>query len=322
MRVFLHEYVTVELAGQADVPASLRAEGWAMFSAVREDFARIPGVEVTTLSPQDCRSSVGLAERFRQLAADVDWSLVIAPEFDDILFTRCRWVEEAGGPLLGPSSAAVRLTGDKLALSAHLRERGVPTPPCRSSPPAGTVPPKEFPLVLKPRCGAGSLDTFLLRGPADLAARAAAADMILQPFVPGQPASVMFFLGPSVCLACPPATQELADFHYTGGVVPGLAGAAAATVTRLARQAVEAVPGLRGFVGVDVILGEEPGSSAVIEINPRLTTSYVGLRALAETNLAEVMLRVVAGESDVEVRWRPASVRFRPDGTVADVMPG
>ena len=31
----------------------------------------------------------------------------------------------------------------------------------------------------------------------------------------------------------------------------------------------------------------------VIEINARLTTSYVGLRVLAETNLAEAMLRVV-----------------------------
>ena len=31
----------------------------------------------------------------------------------------------------------------------------------------------------------------------------------------------------------------------------------------------------------------------VIEINPRLTTSYVGLRALARFNLAEALLAVI-----------------------------
>ena len=49
-----------------------------------------------------------------------------------------------------------------------------------------------------------------------------------------------------------------------------------------------------------------------IEINPRLTTSYVGLRALAEFNIAEAMLRAatgkLAGAAQVEAGPRP----FRP----------
>ena len=80
----------------------------------------------------------------------------------------------------------------------------------------------------------------------------------------------------------------------------------------LARRAVEALAGLRGYVGVDVVLGD---NDQVIEINPRLTTSYVGLRALAETNLAEAMLRVVGGE-EVSLRWRPGMVCFGADGTL------
>jgi predicted ATP-grasp superfamily ATP-dependent carboligase len=79
----------------------------------------------------------------------------------------------------------------------------------------------------------------------------------------------------------------------------------------VARRAVECVPGLAGYVGVDVVLGERDW---VIEINPRLTTSYVGLRALAEDNLAAAMIRVATGEAAAPIRWRDGAVTFRPDG--------
>src|SRR5262245_36462620 len=95
-----------------------------MLQAVAEDLGRIDGAEVRTL-PQ---SSDQFA--FRRLVRETDFSLIIAPEFDNILCERCRWVEEEKGRLLGPSSSAVALTGDKWALSDHLRAQGVQTPVC------------------------------------------------------------------------------------------------------------------------------------------------------------------------------------------------
>src|SRR5262249_60505028 len=109
----------------------------------------------------------------RDLAAAADGSLVIAPEFDDILRGRCRWVEEAGGRLLGPSSEAVALTADKLRLGEHLLGHAAPTPPCRLVAPGPS--PAGFPLVCKPRHGAGSQATFLVHSDAELAARLAGA---------------------------------------------------------------------------------------------------------------------------------------------------
>ena len=47
------------------------------------------------------------------------------------------------------------------------------------------------------------------------------------------------------------------------------------------------MPGLQGYVGVDVVLGEE--TSWLIEINPRPTTSYVGLRRVIDLNMAEAI---------------------------------
>jgi len=44
---------------------------------------------------------------------------------------------------------------------------------------------------------------------------------------------------------------------------------------------------LRGYVGVDVILTQD--EALLIEINPRLTTSYIGLRQVIDLNLAQAI---------------------------------
>lgn len=329
MRIFIHEYVTIELANRAEVPASLRAEGWAMFAAVLEDFSRVPGVEVVTLPP----ARADLPSRFREAAARADWSLIIAPEFDDILYTRCLWVEEAGGRLLGPSSEAVRLTADKLFLSVHLAERGVPTPPTCAFLPGEAIHADRFPVVVKPRFGAGSLDTYLVRPPLHHPSEAAwsippfagpASTFVLQPYVPGLAASIAFLIGEQSVLPLLTATQELARdrgwseidrLRYEGGTMP-LPDHLTVRAVELGRKVLTAVPGLRGYVGVDLVLGGAPDGhqDQAIEINPRLTTSYIGLRALAKTNLAEAMLRMVEGESGVAVKWNSGRVRFGPHG--------
>jgi hypothetical protein len=55
----------------------------------------------------------------------------------------------------------------------------------------------------------------------------------------------------------------------------------------LAQSALALLPGLQGYVGVDLVLS---GSDAwLIEINPRLTTSYIGLRQLIQLNLAQAI---------------------------------
>jgi predicted ATP-grasp superfamily ATP-dependent carboligase len=317
MRVFVYEH-TCAAGAAAD---SLRAEGRAMLAAVLDDLHRVPGVEPVTVP------SGSYGERaFRDLARGSDFTLVIAPESGGLLEERCRWVEEVNGRLLGPSSAAVRLTADKAALAEHLRRLGVPTPPCTRLP-SGSLLPGSFPAVCKPRDGAGSQATFLVPRPEALreALRKAEAEgwsgeALLQPFVPGLPASVAFLVGPRQSLALPPAAQHLSDdgrFRYRGGRLPLPAGPAA-RAARLAGAAVEAVPGLLGYVGVDLVLGEAADGSGdqVIEINPRLTTSYVGLRALAQTNLAGALLRVAAGEPAPPLGWRAGEVEFRADGGV------
>jgi predicted ATP-grasp superfamily ATP-dependent carboligase len=87
---------------------------------------------------------------------------------------------------------------------------------------------------------------------------------------------------------------------------------------KLALRAIAPVDGISGYVGVDLVLGDPPDGSGdvAIEINPRLTTSYVGLRALAEFNLAETLLALALHRPLADRRYRDGLVWWTADGTV------
>lgn len=339
MLIFVYEF-TCAARSTGTIHDTLQTEGWSILSAVVNDLTLIPGIEVVSILNRDLSfknsdqrfvfiDTQDEESTFRRLAGKADFTLVIAPEFDDILARRCEWVEQAGGQLLGPSVDAVRLTADKFALSRHLKQNQIPTPECwllHEARQVENVPP-QLPAVVKPRFGAGSLETHLVRGAKEWNRLAEMTrnknwpgEMIVQPFVSGQAASVAFLLGPKQQLALLAASQIFSDddrFHYLGGSVP-LPDNLTARAQQLAARAIEAIPGLRGYVGVDLMLGPSTDGSQdwVIEINPRLTTSYIGLRALAESNLAKAMFNIAVGKKAKPLEWRQGRVRFHPDGRV------
>jgi tyramine---L-glutamate ligase len=332
MRLLIYEWTCASISGAGPAREALRAEGQAMLAAVLEDFNRIEGVAATTLLAPDVLSRFpahqvhladgGNEERvFRRLAREADYTLVIAPECQDLLGTWCRWVQEAGGRLLGPDPEAVHLTGDKLALSRHWRKRDVLTPESHLTAANAPWARMSYPAVWKPRKGAGSQRTFLLWSPADAALAAEVVrnedqeeERIWQPLVPGQAASVAFLIGPEQLVPLLPAAQHLSTdgrFRYLGGEAP-LPAERGARAVKLAERAVRTVPGLRGYVGVDLVLGEADDGSQdqVLEINPRLTTSYLGLRSLAQANLAERMLQLRTGASLPPLSWKSGKISW------------
>ena len=72
------------------------------------------------------------------------------------------------------------------------------------------------------------------------------------------------------------------------GVTVGAVSDADQRYAELANAVARALPGLWGYCGVDFI---EPGSAPmVLEVNPRLTTSYAGLRDATGLNVAQLVL--------------------------------
>lgn len=339
-RICLYEYFTsggLWGAGRhADISqsANLLAEGRAMASALAADLAAIDDTDIICLRdarlsdwrPPGCRT-VDVGDEHRDLellaglAANSDWTIVIAPEIGGALSERCRRVVAGGGRLLGPSPSLVALASDKQRTALHLAAAGVPVPRGVEHLAGQPWPPDfYYPAVWKPLDGAGSELVELVSGPKSQTAAPTGRLGRLEAFQHGLPASVSFLCGPSGRVALPPCSQRLTSdghFRYLGGTTP-LPALLAARAKCLAERAMVALEGAFGYLGIDLVLGDcdNGADDCVLEINPRLTTSYIGLRAACEHNLAHAMLHIVRGEDDTNLTFRTQPITFSASGQV------
>lgn len=341
MRIFVWEYLCSG-ACLSPLAPSLATEGRSMLTALLADLSRLDGLELPSLwdrrlpdpppLPQLVLAESPEHERqlFTQLVADCEATLLIAPEFGGLLAERSRMVEERGGRLLSSSSHAVELCGDKLQLALHLQNRGVPTIDTMAADLANLewLARARFPMVVKPRDGAGSQATRLFQTVAEL--QAALPELrrepwlhsaIAQPYVPGLPLSVgLIFDQRGACRETLPVCEQILStdgrFAYLGGRLPACCDRQW-ELQELARRACDGIPGLRGYVGVDLILpADSKLPPVVVEINPRLTTSYLGYRARTAENLAA---RIAGFESVGAIRWHSGRVAFLPEGQVCEI---
>lgn len=336
MRIFLYEFVTGGGWYHVDSKppqGSLLAEGKAMLESAAADFAAIPAARVVTfrdsrlpplrlppnIEVRQISSSRREQTQFEELAHDAA-VLVIAPELNGYLLDRIRCVEDLGGRLLSPSREFVEIAGDKWQTHQRLIRGGVPTPKSRLQRSDRAWRARTGVEVIKPVDGCGSLyvealapgDEFEWSGfPGSVA--------LVQEYCPGLATSVAVLCGPHANYGLPVCQQRLSEdgeFRYLGGELP-LTDALNFAAQKLALKALRTMPPTIGYVGVDLILGAAKDGSQdyVIEINPRLTTSYVGLRALSNTNLAQAMLDVVEGR-EPKLAWKPGRVSWSADGAV------
>lgn len=326
-----------------------------MRRALAADFAALPGMSVRVMLDDRFTPSrrAPRAEYVRvlegeelaglaRLAAEADFTIVVAPETGGILHERAQIVERAGGRWLGSSPEAIALTADKLRLGRHLAARGIATPPAHGFSPAKGLPADAtFPAVVKPVDGAGSFATFVLQERAELpAAIRALPHSLWQPLVTGVPLSASFLVSDGghvelIGVGRQRIENRGGQLTYRGGTLP----TGSPERARLAAEAVAAVTGLRGFVGVDFMWNNALRQATVIEINPRLTTSYVGLSRILQhqrDGLARAWLEACdssrestgaqqsrAGGNELwrEVHAAPR-VRFDSSGQVRGLGPG
>ncbi|OLC53038.1 MAG: hypothetical protein AUH92_06620 [Acidobacteria bacterium 13_1_40CM_4_69_4] len=314
MKVVVLEHFTSLPEGAG--PAGLVEEGRAMRDAVAADLLRLPGIEVLVVEH---------GRLFREALRASRAALVIAPAAGGVLETRCREVEEERRLLLGPSAASVRLASDKLLTCRCLGAAGVAMPRTDTVPFAsahGRLRALTLPFVVKPRDGCGGRGVILVRRRAAIGAAIAALrkatqrrDFLVQEYVEGDAASVSILArdradpGDRSALLPLGLNRQTGEWRDSFAYLGGETMAATAAVAALARAA----PGVRGYLGVDLVLGR--AGATVIEVNPRLTTSYIGLRRSVGENLARLVLDAATGRP-LPVRVAVASRhRFRADGT-------
>ncbi len=250
-----------------------------------------------------------------RLAESADAIIIIAPESGSTLLTCCNWLSEWREKFRSPDANFVTLTSDKQATCDFFEKNGVNVPDGELLLPAfESSETIEFPSVLKPLDGAGSENIVLVRDQTELNSliktMGSNSRCRIEEYVPGVPVSVSAICSEKSFRLLQPTQQTFKQLPF--GEFTGAASiqddALRSRARVLATAAFNALPSTRGYVGIDMVLAEAGADAdVVIEVNPRLTSSYGLLRKLEETNLAAEMLACVAqlgeGVHDTPPRW-------------------
>ncbi len=254
--------------------------------------------------------------------ADVTW--IIAPECRGILLGLVQRAESLGARLLGPSAEFINIAQDKHVTAEWLRKHGVPAPegyPLEVWSQRGSQRDSGK-WVIKPRLGAGSQDVAFWHPAPDslcsptfpLACDSSTQELPpqawqVQPslatlhgqgfdgvgengwrverFCEGRPVSIVAVVRGASVVFLPPCGQEPArdsPFEHVAWHLPVFW--AHQQAMHLAQDALRALPVSQGYIGFDLIVDPNRQHGWVIEVNPRLTTSYLCLRQCYDGSLA------------------------------------
>jgi predicted ATP-grasp superfamily ATP-dependent carboligase len=288
MKLFAFDYASGGGgAAGAALPDLLKHQGRIMLDALLADLVQLPDVELITIGDPrlfDSRFDACLQ------AADAVWPL--APEAGGLLEQLSCQVLDRNRILLGSRPAALRVAASKLGTARALAGAGVAVAATYTQ--DQQLPDWRGGWVVKPDDGAGCLNTRIFPGAeAALAWVAASGDAgyVLQPFIQGKLGSLSLLCrdGDAQVLSCNEQRIAVRDnqFHFLGTTVNSLSDDTG-RFARLAQSVAAAIPGLWGHVGVDFIVTEQ--GVVVLEVNPRITTSYCGLHASIGCNPAALVL--------------------------------
>lgn len=305
MQVFVYEYLSGGglVDGDAAATEVLMPQGLAMRDALIADLLASGDCDVTAATcarsgvlrpgareavPRDGETPIEFAAR---LAGGHELAWIVAPETGGCLADFERAI---GAPRwLGCDAVSIAIASSKSATLRHLGAHDLPTP--------WTHEEGARCWVVKPDDGAGSVAIQVhanrLGAEADLAGRHARGESAcLEPWIDGEALSLSMLceLGRAELLSVNRqkiATLPDRSLRYDGVEIDVLPRSSARWrgLAALAARVAAALPGLRGFVGVDIVASERLGP-VLIEINPRLTCAFVGLSKRLRRNLAREVL--------------------------------
>lgn len=314
VKILVFEYITGGGFNKQDLPGSLVGEGSLMLNALLNNLSGLNGFEVTVMldwriSQLVCEACIhkviirpehDITEEFTRLVKQSDFVWPIAPEFDGILQTLCQTVESLGKVLLTSPATAVAIAGNKFKTYELLNRHRITAVPTRM---LDDTYFSSFDRLrtggewmVKPVDGVGCADSYLITNRQDFERMAAQKNSyIIQPHLQGEKTSLscLFKQGRGWLVSINLQRFELVNrqYHLTDIVVnhhPD-SGSYQQLITKIAN----ALPELWGYAGIDLI---ENDHVWVLEINPRLTTSFVGIHDALGINIAEVVLQLLHGE--------------------------
>ena len=324
MKLLVYEHVSG--GGFADklIPAGVLSEGFAMLRTLISDF-NAAGHNVTTtldsriarLNPPidaDCVLPVFSSQETQTnictLSEQADAAYVIAPETESVLQSLVEMVEQTGTVSLNCPADDIEKMVDKAGFYNLMRNR-VPLPETRlfrvtddlKAIKKAVRASLNFPLIFKPSGGVSCCGVSVVRSEEQVAGavgkikeNSSSKNLLVQELIKGAAASVSLLSTGSAVVPISLNRQDVtietpaACSSYNGGMVP-FENPLRSEAFEVAEKIVKSFPRLRGYVGVDFVLTEN--EAVAIEVNPRLTTSYVGLRRVVNFNPAQAIVNAV-----------------------------
>jgi predicted ATP-grasp superfamily ATP-dependent carboligase len=306
MNILIFEYITGGgMIGQ-DLSSSLVKEGELMLNAVANDFAAVSSVHVNVLRDYRLRGTGSDASRWRnkyiadaensfhawieRLGENIDALLIIAPESGNILTTLCEQYSKQDYMLLNSTIESIALTTDKLETYKYLKQFSIPQISTHEMTDIASIISDR--LIIKPKEGVGCENISLCATEMitdDTLNTFSNKDYIVQPYVQGQHASLSLLCCNGECSVLTANRQNIVEIENRLYLKECVVNALQREeFIEFSKNLIQALPGLKGYIGVDILLREN--EVLLVEINPRLTTSYVGLRSALGVNPAELIL--------------------------------
>ena len=324
LNLLVYEHVSGGgFAGQK-IPSSILSEGYGMLRTSVSDF-KAAGHNVTTFLDSRLKafnppieadviipisSHKELDEALRKISQTVDAFYTIAPESERILQRLVETMGTSGAASLNCKTNAIRRASNRMTSYQALKKMGLCVPETLIVDARENVKQikrkiseLEYPMVFKPMYGVSCSGLSVVRDESQIVAAVNKITkesldkfFVAQRLIKGVATSVSLISTDNQALPITLNKQKItlappnSDSSYNGGTVP-LHHSSEKQALRAAQLTVKSLRGLRGYIGVDVILtNEEP---VVIEVNPRLTTSYIGFREVVNFNPAQAIIDAV-----------------------------
>ena len=285
--------------------AGLKAAGYEVVVILAEELSRFnPPIEADLVIP--VFSFKDAQQAILKVCADIDAVYVIAPETGGTLQALVRLVEQNGVSTLNSCSEAIQAVSNKVNLYNILEANSIRTPKTRQVNTVKGVEElivKEFglPVIIKPvdgvGCGGLSVveDASQVEGAVGkIDAEFASESFLVQEYLQGEAVSVSLLCTDTQTLPVSLNKQNvtLSDpsgvSGYMGGAMP-FEHVTKESVFEVAEAVVSCFSGLKGYVGVDLVLTNT--GPVVVDVNPRLTTSFIGLSRVAGFNFADAIAK-------------------------------
>jgi predicted ATP-grasp superfamily ATP-dependent carboligase len=331
MKVLVFEYITGGGFNKQELPDSLASEGRLMLQALLDNLSSSVGsgneIAVTVMLDSRVNGSINTTgfdrviikpahnshEEFTRLVQLCDAVWPIAPEFDGILQTLCQTVELLGKKLLTSPAGAVAVAGNKYKTWQHLKQHHIATVPTQMF--TGEMWDDQYlaqdlmgissanpnckaaQWLVKPVDGAGCADSYILADRNDFEQmHSRKGQYIIQPHIEGKKTSLSCLFKEGVgWLLCVNLQQfDIINQQYQLSKIIVNHDSNLSVYQELVENIARALPDLWGYVGIDLIETQE--QVLVLEINPRLTTSFVGIGAALGLNVAENVLQLLRGK--------------------------